>query len=189
MRLTRLAAVAVLFALVSGTVVAQDKVDNPEFANWSKFKKGTSVTMKSVTTSAGMSFEATITSTLVEVGADKLVIETSSVSKVMGMEIKVPPMKRDVPKQVEIPKGVKKEDFTSGKPQGTYEEGTETVKIGGTEVKTKWYKSKFESDGNKVESKMWVSDDTPGILVKSETTLTGKLASTSKIEVTEIKKP
>jgi hypothetical protein len=183
------AAVAALFAMVSGTLFAQDTVDNPEFANWSKFKKGTSVTMKSVTTSAGTSFEATMTFTLVEVGADKLVIETSSVSKVMGMEIKVPPMKRDVPKKVEIPKGVKKEDFTSGKPMGVYEEGTETLKIGGMEIKAKWYKSKFESDGNKVESKMWISDDMPGMLVKSETTLGGKLASASKIEVTGIKKP
>ena len=52
--------------------MAQDKVDNPEFANWAKFKKGTSVTMKSVSSFNNMSSEVTITSTLVEVARTSL---------------------------------------------------------------------------------------------------------------------
>src|SRR4249920_3742887 len=117
--------------LVPATALAQDKIDNPEFTSWSKFKKGTSVTLKSTTEFNKMSSETLIIFTLVEVGAEKLVIETTSVAKVNGMEIKVPPMKRDVTKTVELPKGVKKEDFAAGKPPGTTEEGTETLKVGG----------------------------------------------------------
>jgi hypothetical protein len=188
MRFARFTAV-VLCALVPGAVAAQDKVDNPEFANWSKFKKGTSVTLKSVSSFNNMSSEATITSTLVEVGADKLVIEMTSAVKSGAMEFKGEPMKRDVSKTVALPKDFKKEDFAKGKPPGTYEEGTETLKVGGMDVKTKWYKYKFEVEGTKTEAKMWMSEDVPGIMVKSEMTASGALATTTKMEITEIKKP
>ena len=133
---TRYQALA-LVLVVPAVAAAQEKIDNPEFASWSKFKKGTGVTLKSTTEFNKTSNETLITFTLVEVGADKLVIETTSVAKFNGMEIKVPPMKRDVTKTIELPKGAKKEDFAAGKPAGTTEEGTETLKVGGVEVKTK----------------------------------------------------
>jgi hypothetical protein len=188
MRLTRFMA-ATIFVLVGGPAGAQDKVDNPEFANWSKFKKGTSVTLKSVSSFNNMSSEASITSTLVEVGADKLVIEMTSVVKSGGMEFKGEPMKRDVSKTVTLPKELKKEDFAKGKPPGTYEEGTETLKIAGMDVKTKWYKYKADMDGTKTEAKMWTSEDVPGIMVKSEMTTSGAVTTKTTMEITELKKP
>src|SRR5262249_30282313 len=77
---------ALLLALTAGRTAAQETVDNPEYATWSKFKPGTSVTYKSTTTAAGMMTEATMTITLVEVATDKVVLETSGVTKAMGME-------------------------------------------------------------------------------------------------------
>ena len=188
MRLTRFTA-ATVFVLFAGLAAAQDKVDNPEFANWSKFKKGTSVTLKVISTFNNMSTESTITSTMVEVGADKLVIEMTSVVKSGAMEFKSEPVKRDVSKTVTLPKEFKKEDFAKGKPPGTYEEGTETLKVGGMDVKTKWYKYKADVDGIKTEAKMWTSEDVPGLMVKSEMTTSGAVATTTKMEITEIKKP
>ena len=188
MRLTRFLA-AMALVLVAGLAAAQDKVDNPEFANWSKFKKGTSVTMKSVSSFNNMSSEASTTSTLVEVGADKLFIEMTSVVKSGAMEFKSEPMKRDVSKTVTLPKEYKKEDFAMGKPPGTYEEGTETLKVGGMDVKTKWYKYKADVDGTKTEAKMWISENVPGGMVKIEMTTSGAVATTTKMEITEIKKP
>ncbi len=188
MRLTRIMTPAVLL-LSGGLAAAQDKVDNPEFANWSKFKKGTSVTLKSVSSFNDMSSEASITSTLVEVGADKLVIEMTSAVKAGGMEFKAPATKRDVTKSITLPKDYKKEDFAKGKPPGTYEEGTETLKVGGMDVKTKWYKYKADADGTKTEAKMWMSEDVPGMMVKSEMTTSGAVATRTTMEITEIKKP
>jgi hypothetical protein len=188
MRLRPFTSVAVLLLAV-GVANAQEKVDNPEFASWSKFKKGTSVTMKSASTAAGNTSEILITTTLVEVGTDKLVVETSSVIKVNGMEIKSPGQKREIMKTVEIPKGVKPEDFKGGKPPGAFEDGTETVKISGGEYKTKWFKTKVEAGGNKTETKMWMSDEVPGMMVKMEANSTGAFASSTKMEVIEIKKP
>jgi hypothetical protein len=185
---TRLAAL-VLIALVPGAATAQEKIANPEFAQWSKFKKGTSVTLKTVSEAAGVRGEMTITMTLVEVGADKLVVATSSTAKANGMEFNSPPMNRDVPRIIELPKGVKKETLENYKPEGKYEEGTETLKVAGVEVKTKWYKYKFESEGVKSEGKMWTSDEVPGWVVKTEATTSGAVASTMKTELVEFKKP
>lgn len=188
MRLNPIPALGFL-ALVPAIAPADETIANPEFASWSKFKKGTSVTLKMTTMAAGMNSETTVTTTLIEAGADKLVIETTSVANVAGMTIKSPPFKRDVQKTVMVPKGLKKEELQGGKPPGTVEEGTETVKIAGTEVKAKWYKSKTDAGGTKTESKIWMSEDVPGMMVKMEASTAGAFASTTKMELVEIKKP
>jgi hypothetical protein len=188
MRIACLAAAALV--LTAGAAPAAEKIDNPEFAMWTKHKKGTSITLKTTSSAGDVTSEATMTTTLLEVGADKIVVETSAVSKFNGMEFKTPPTKRDVAKTIELPEGTKKEDFQGTKPKGTYEEGTETVKVGGTEYKTKWYKYKFELADAKTDTKMWTCDDVPGTLVKMEmTTTAGKTTSTSKTELVEFKKP
>jgi hypothetical protein len=187
--MTRFLAAVVLLAAVHGPAAAQDTIPNPEFASWSKFKKGTTVTLKSTSEVMGMTSEVLIINTLLETGGDKLVIESTSVAKVNNMEFKSPPMKRDVTKTVTVPKGLKKEEIAAGKPPGTVEEGTETLKVAGVEVKTKWYKYSADVNGIKSEGKTWMSDDIPGMLVKSEITTSGVLATKTKMEVTEFKKP
>ena len=180
---------AVVLALAAGPTAAQEMIENHEFTSWSKFKKGTAITTKITTAAAGMSSELTVTLTLAEVGTDKLVLEQSSVTKVMGMEFKQPAVKRDVPKTVAVPKGTPRPPAPGAKPEGTYEEGTETLKVGGMEVKTKWYKVKLEMGGIKSDTKMWISEDVPGMIVKMEGTTAGANATESKLEVVEFKKP
>jgi hypothetical protein len=182
-------ATAVLLALATGRASAQETVDNPEFASWSKFKPGTSITVKSTTVAAGMTSEATMTITLVEVGTDKVVLETSGVTKAMGMEFKLPASKRESPKTITLPKDVKKPPAPGAKPEGTYEDGTETVKAAGTEFKTKWYKTKTEADGVTTEGKIWISDDVPTTVVKMESKSSGAATAETKFELLEFKKP
>ena len=189
MRLTRLLAAASLILLAGGIALAQEKVDNPEFANWSKFKKGTSVTLKSTSDVAGMTTESTITTTLVDVGTDKLVVEMSTATKANGMEFKTPPIKRDVLKTIPLPEGVKKEEFAKGKVPGTLEEGTETLKVAGKEYKTKWYKTKTSAGGMNIEGKIWMTEEVPGMVVKMESSTKGAVAFKTTLEVTEFKKP
>lgn len=181
-------AVAVL-VLGGGFATAQNSVDNPEFTGWQKQPKGTSITFKVISSAAGTTSETTMIHTLVEVGADKVVVESSTIIKANGMEFKTPAAKRDVAKTIPLAAGVKKEDVAGGKPPGTFEEGTETLKIGSTEVKAKWYRFKSESDGLKTESKMWMSDAVPGLLVKMEAKTSGTVESTTKMELVEFKKP
>ncbi|MBN9118350.1 MAG: hypothetical protein J0I06_04175 [Planctomycetes bacterium] len=187
MRLFRFVAVVAL-VLAAGAASAEE-IPNPEFVSWSKFKKGTSVTLKTTATVSGITSETLSTTTLVEVGPGQVVIETKAVSKVNGMSFDSPPQKREVAKTLKLPDGGKKPDAKGGQPPGTYEEGTETLKVGGTEIKTKWYKTRSEGDGFKTDSKVWMSDDAPGVMVKMEAITTGADASTIKMELVEFKKP
>src|SRR5262245_60742421 len=171
MRLTSLALVALV--CVAGSVRAED-IDNPEFTSWSKFKKGTSITMKSTTSTDKFGSSVNLkTTTLVEVGADKLQVETIFVTSVNGKDSKATLPKREINKTTRLPSGVKKDDVKGGKPPGTYEEGTETVKVGDAEIKTTWYKStKVDPLGTKTETKTWMSDEVPGGIVRLESTIT-----------------
>jgi hypothetical protein len=180
---------AAVVALAAGPATAQEMIDNGEFTAWSKYKKGASTTLKTTSTFNGMTSEATMTTTLVELGDDKVVVEYAVVSKVDGKEFKAPAEKRDVPKRIALPKGAPKPDPTATKPPGTYEEGTETIKVGGTELKTKWYKYRVEVDGTKTETQMWVCEEVPGQLVRMESKATGSATIETKAELVEFKKP
>ncbi|HJZ93668.1 MAG TPA: hypothetical protein VKE40_22525, partial [Gemmataceae bacterium] len=90
---------AAVLALAAGPAAAQETIDNLEFTAWSKYKKGASITLKTTSTFNGMTSEAIMTTTLVEVGADKVVVEYAVVSKANGEEVKAPAEKRDVPKK------------------------------------------------------------------------------------------
>ena len=188
MRSVCLASVAVLAMAVPAS--AAETIDNPQFAMWLKHKKGPSITLK--TTSTGDATSETVTTTaLLEVGNDKVVVEMSGSTKISGMEFKTPPTKREVAKTFELPEGTKKEDFREGgKPKGTYEEGTETLKVAGAEYKTKWYKYKVEIGQVKGDAKLWVCDDVPGTMVKMEmTTVAAGVTSKSTMELIDFKKP
>ena len=75
------------------------------------------------------------------------------------------------------------------KPPGTYDEGTETIKVGGSDVKSKWYKYKSENDGMTTQAQSWSSDDVPGGFVKLVSKTTGKSKFEMTMELVEIKKP
>jgi hypothetical protein len=180
---------AALLALAAGLALADETIDGPEFHSWSKFKPGTSITFKATTTAAEASSEATMTVKLLEVADEKVVLETSGVTKVAGMEFKVPTSRRDSTKTITIPKGVPKPPKPGDKPDGTYEEGTETIKAAGQEFKTRWYKTKTEIGGVKIESKMWICEDVPGTMVRMESKSTGASTADSKFELVEFKTP
>jgi hypothetical protein len=184
-------AAAVALVLVAGPALAQDKdtYPNPEFATWSNCKVGTSVTLRTITEAAGMKTELLVTNTLVEQGAEKVVVEVTTTIKTNGMEIKAPAQKRVVTKTIVLKKGDKKDDVFKGQAPGKTEEGTETLKVAGLEVKAKWYKAANDLGGVKSETKHWVSDDVPGMVVKSVTTTTGAVNSTNTTELIEVKKP
>ena len=128
--------VVVTFA---GFSLAGEKIDNPEFASWSKFKAGTTATWKMESKFDKFATVNTITTKLLEVTADKVVLEMTTVTELNGMKTTLPAQKRDVLKQIELPAGTPKPPV-DGKPAGTTEEGTETLKAGGVEYKAKWYK-------------------------------------------------
>jgi hypothetical protein len=177
-----------MVAAVACSAAAQETFDNPEYAYLAKLKKGTTFTMKVVTEAAGNKSESSITTTVVDVAEDKVVVEMTVAATINGMEFKQPAAKRDVPKVVTLPAGVPKPDPTK-KPEGVVEEGKETIKVGGTEFKAKWVKTKVKMGDNEFEGKTWTAEEYPGLILKSESTVKGAVPQTVKMELTEFKKP
>ena len=66
--------------------------------------------MKTTSTSGGVTAETLSTSTLVEVGADKVVVEYGMTTVTNGMEVKAPAFKRDIPKMIAKAKPPNKDD-------------------------------------------------------------------------------
>lgn len=183
----RLCGIAAVVAVAVASAVPADDKSNPEFASWAKFKPGTSITLKTASRLGELGKDATVTMTLVEVGADKLVTEIAFAGKLYGIEFAAESVKRDVPKVVA---GGGKKDADPRRPDGTFEEGTETLTIAGNKIKATWYKFKSEADGAKTEGTVWVSDDVPVPVVKQTiTTTSGKFKTTHTTELTAFKKP
>jgi hypothetical protein len=176
----------VLAVLAFAPLSRAEEIDNPSFKSWAKHKVGTTVTMKTVSDVAGQKTEAVMTSKLVELTADKAVVEMTVTTKVAGMEFTTPATKMENPKKIKV-EGKKPE--AAGKPEGVVKEGEETVKVGGKEYKAKFYETKTKTPSGDVEGKIWMSDEVPGGMLKMESKLSGAVAGTTTMEVTEIKTP
>jgi hypothetical protein len=175
-----------VLALAAQPAFADDTIPNSEFTNWSQFKKGTSVTLKTTTSTSGVTSESFSTSTLVEVSADKVVVEYVTSTTTNGLEVKSPAVKREIPKTITKSPPPKKDDTIKIVSE---ENGTETIKFLGRDIKTKWSGNTVEVNGIKTVSKVWMSDEVPGMMVKMESTLSGAFSSTMRCEVIEFKKP
>ncbi|MCA9322636.1 MAG: hypothetical protein KDB53_17975, partial [Planctomycetes bacterium] len=66
------------------------KIDNPLYTQWSKFKPGTFVTLKSSSSYGDMTTDTLMTTTLKEVTDEKIVLSTTSVMEVQGQKIETP---------------------------------------------------------------------------------------------------
>ena len=173
-----LSAVVVLMA-VAASPAADDKkkVENPIFKSWAKYKPGTSVVMKTSLDAGGMPLETVTTTTLVEVKDDKVVVEVESVTKFMGKETKAPATKQDLLKEYEV--GKVPDTDPKVKPEGKTEDGKKKLKVGGTEFECQWVKY----TGKEVESETYISDDVPGMMVK---TVSKAKTGGMTMEVTEV---
>src|SRR5512146_2882612 len=99
MPLSRRVLLTVLVILSSGTVAMAEQIDNPQYASWSKFKPGTSITRKAEVDVNGQKMATETTTTLVEVTPEKAVIENKT--SMPGMDM--PGQKMDIPAKIEKP--------------------------------------------------------------------------------------
>ncbi|MBL8990861.1 MAG: hypothetical protein JNJ48_04695 [Phycisphaerae bacterium] len=173
--------VAAIVCCVS-PVLAADKIDNPEYKQWSAYKAGTSVTMKTDSEAAGNKSSMSMTTKLVEVTGDKVVLETVMTIDAGGQKMDMPAQKRDVPAKIEKPAETKT-DEKAPKPKT----GEEEIEVAGKKYKAKWTETTTEQNGMKSIAKVWTSDEVPGTVLKMESKTTGAMEATSKGVVTEIK--
>ena len=166
-----------------------------ETGGWNQYKPGTWTHTRttSVTDAPGMKIEAMVESrtTLKEVSAAEstVEVETTTTSKMNGVETKLPPQSNIM----KIPNPVAGAVAPAASPapgaQGAAQ-GEETVTVGGKSYKCKTSKLSTPAGGATVTAKTWFSDTVPGALVKSESTTEGETKSTIITELVdfEIKK-
>lgn len=157
---------------------------NPEYKMWSKYKPGTMVKTKSVT-SGGAETQIETTTTLKEVTAEKLVLTSQTSMSVMGQKFEQPASDRDVPAKTpttptpETPEGVRAGDVKS-------ETGEETIEVAGKQVKAKWTQTTTKQGDTTTTAKVWQSDEIPGGLAKMESRMEGgDTPTTVTLTVTE----
>lgn len=152
--------------LIGAIGASAENVEFPIYTSWAKCPVGTTVKIKSTTASPTSTLTTVITSKLIAVDKDKLVIETQRTSDATGTLVEAAPEKVDIRRWFPLLPGVKKEDF-AGAPKGSLKSGEETLKLAGREVKTFWYENKGKTESGESLDRTWLSDDIPGRIVKS----------------------
>lgn len=156
------------------------EVPNESYKNWSQFNVGTSTTLKTVTKMGGKKIsEIKITQKLVEKNDDQVVVEVSTVVIANGMEFKTGANKVTHKKSVKSSsaqpadvKGVKVKEL---------DKGEEKVKVGDASYACNWISSSSEFQGMKSESKVWMSDKVPGMVVKTVMSTSSGIESTTEL--------
>ena len=173
-----------LFATARGPA---EEVEHPTFTSWARHPVGTEVVIRAVTTKNGKpTTTTTITSRLLELKRDLVVIETRRVSDATGSVVASAPERYQQPKMFPLLNGMKKEQI--GKPLGAVAQGEETLKLAGREIKTIWFDTKGRGDAGPTLIRTWLSDDIPGRLVKGVTKIP-KTSTTITRELVEVKIP
>lgn len=157
---------------------------NPEYAQWSKFKPGTYVTIErkvnehrqpppgvveAMAHPAGAEV-VRINTKLIDLNKDKAVLEETRIDLGEGSETEMPADKVTLFANGEISNA---SDSLMEKPakQETVKatEGDEELTVMGNKVKTHWVETTIKTGQETSWSKDWLSDDVPGGLVKEET--------------------
>ena len=159
--------VALAAALAPGLARAAD-VDHPAYVSWSKQPVGTQIKFRSETDSNGHILTTTTTTILKELKPDRAIFQVQRVSDATGREVTSIPERSVLVRKFPLFPGVKREDV--GKPTGAVDQGEETLRLAGRELRTVWFDTKTKGDGGlDVFSRTWMTDAAPGRLIKSVT--------------------
>jgi hypothetical protein len=185
-RLLSVCVVAIALLVSTNTSRAADEmVDNPQYAGWSKFKAGTSVKYAQNTVAMGQTTNGEITMTLIAITPEKATIQTKMSMMMNGKNMDMPAQQLDIPAKV-----TKAEAKETGEPAGSAnadtKQGTERIEVAGKSYDCKWTQVTSEQNNMKAVAKTWLSDEVPGKMVKMEATTTGQANSTTKMTLASI---
>jgi hypothetical protein len=174
---------AAMLVGLSSAALAEEMVDNPAYKSWASYKPGTSVTRTiatEITKVEGVDNippgmvgrkmpEQTMSQKLLEVTADKVVVETT-MSGMAGRTVTAP---RKVEIAAKIEKSKVDSALASEDAKATVKnvkDGTDTLEIKGQklDVKTKEMDVDTDSNGQKITAhvKVWLSETVPGAAAK-----------------------
>ncbi len=178
---------SVVLCVGVAAMATAEQIDNPQYAQWAKFKVGAFVTLKSTTDMGEFKTETEMTTKLISLTAEMAVTELTGSTIAMGNKVEMPPQKTEIPARMEkpeMPEGVTPE---AEAPKPKTSEGEEEVTVGDQTLKCKWYETVVEEGANKTVSKTWMCEAVPGSVVKSETTVEGEAKATMKTWIVSFK--
>lgn len=168
-----------LLAILSRTAPGQE-IPNESYKSWSQFKVGTTATLQTTTKMNGRALsQIKMIQKLVEKNDKEVVIEISTIVVANGMEFKTKSNKvthkRNVKSSLTKPADVPNLKFVeTGK-------GKESIKVGGKTYACNWISTSSNFGGVKTESKVWMSDKVPGMMVKTMVKTSSGIETTSEL--------
>lgn len=176
--------------LLCGSIIAQpsgELADNPQYASWARCQPGTSVTMAMDTSSGGQSMTMTMTQKLLEVKPDQVVLEMTGEMEMGGTKHNAPPRKMTL--DAKVPKEQAKMAWMAPNANGTVKEaGNESVEAGGKSYDCKVMEFTGQVEGTKSKGKVWLNDEVPGQVVKTEMQTEGAVAATISMLIKAVDK-
>jgi hypothetical protein len=171
---------AIALLAVSGAVVFAESIDSLEYKRWSGFKPESWVTHKVTSEVEGKKSEMELTTKLLEVSPEKLVLETT---ETVGGKAKTLPKK-------EYPAKIEKKEHPAKKGEKPPEktEGEEEIEVAGKKMKCHWECLKAENKGETSEVKTWYTDEIPGKIARHELKLSGPKGFTKESVATKWEK-
>ena len=165
-----------------GPAPAAAPAENPVYRNWARFRPGASASYRVVTVQPSSRSEMTLTYTLVAVSPKEVVVESVARLAVNGKEVRMPPNRLTNPRFAGGPAAA------PGKPAGLVDEGSEPVEAAGRTLPARWTRVKARTQTAENLVQTWSSDDVPGALVRSLTTVPGAVDRVS-LDLIELKTP
>lgn len=179
-----LAALALLACLAPPAF--SEEVEHPAYKSWARHPIGTAVAVRSVSVNPRSRLTTTTTYKLLALKPDAAVLETRRVSDATGKVVEGLPDKYEQRRMFPLLDGVKREQI--GTPTGAIDKGEETLTLAGRDFKTRWYDTRSRGDAGETFTRLWMSDDVPGRLVKSVTKIP-RADTTVTLELVGFKTP
>jgi len=184
MRWNRMACVlgvAVVSAWASAA--AAEQVENPSYAQWADFGVGSSTTMVMTADAEGNQMQMTITVTLKEVTAEKVVV-TQSIVVAVGGQSNTQSFDEEHPKMID--KSALDPDAAAIADPQT-ESGTQKLTFAGAEHECTWYAFSGDVEGTQAKGKVWTCPKVPGHVVKMQVEAAGQGKFTGTCTAYEVK--
>jgi hypothetical protein len=190
--LRRLFALLALLAVVPLVSAGQDMVTNPYFKFWSKSKPGATVVYKETTKLSGVAAEATaegtdiktVTYKLVELTADKAVVEARVLQQEDFGFVESAPTRHIYP--AKMSKAALQEILEETGAKGTLV----SLKVGDKEMKVMNITGTHKKGMEEVTFSTWISDEVPGGVVKRHRTtkIKGEVVADTVVELVTFSK-
>jgi hypothetical protein len=136
-------------------LLAAQAGDNPEFPYWKSMKPGSTAKYKIEMNQGGQAITGEMIRTLLEVAADKAVVERKGKMLVGEQAVDVPVEKEDVKAKEE-------------KPEKILKDSSEEIEVAGKKMKCRYMETEKEEEGRKTFAKVWAHEDVPGGVVKAD---------------------